>query len=263
MATNYTLKNLNKAVVQAESGGDPKAVSSKGALGRYQVMPETAKNPGFGITPAKNSSDKELSRVGKAYLEKMIKRYGQEGGLVAYNWGPGNAEKWIKGGQDKSKLPKETQNYLIKVGNLASKYKKGRGKTTMASKNTIAKGLKKASRGRPHRSPFRDIARLKKLRVAEIILKEPNKKLSERDRQIGNQLLKKLKKDGRTLKNFVKLEGRPDSAAVRKKHQKLMRDVYKEKTTRAKLDVPTKSPEPKDPEWSRSTYVNKYKPKRA
>ena len=42
MATNYTLKNLNKAVIQVESGGDPKAVSSKGALGRYQVMPETA-----------------------------------------------------------------------------------------------------------------------------------------------------------------------------------------------------------------------------
>ena len=48
---------LQKAVMQVESGGDPDAVSPKGALGRMQVMPATASNPGFGIKPAGRNRD--------------------------------------------------------------------------------------------------------------------------------------------------------------------------------------------------------------
>jgi soluble lytic murein transglycosylase-like protein len=46
----------------------------------------------------------------------MKKRYGDtETGLIAYNWGPGNTDKWLKKGADPAKLPKETQNYVTKV----------------------------------------------------------------------------------------------------------------------------------------------------
>jgi len=49
-------------------------------------------------------------------LKAMKKRYGDtETGLIAYNWGPGNTDKWIKKGADPAKLPKETQNYVTKV----------------------------------------------------------------------------------------------------------------------------------------------------
>jgi hypothetical protein len=160
---SYTLKNLTKAVEQVESGGDPNAVSPKGARGRMQVLPTTAKKPGFGVTAARDSSEKEYTRVGKDYLKAMVKRYGPESGLVAYNWGPGNAEKWIKGGRDKSKLPDETRDYLIKVDNLASKSKKGRRKTTMASEKTaiesnFLKGFDAFKKGKPN---WQDENRLK------------------------------------------------------------------------------------------------------
>ena len=145
--TKYKLKDLTRAVEQVESGGDPDAVSPKGARGRMQVLPSTAKDPGFGVTAARDSSEKEYTRVGKDYLKAMVKRYGPEAGLVAYNWGPGNAEKWIKGGRDKSKLPDETRDYLIKVDNQVNKPIKGRRKTTMASKSDILKRIKSHKKG--------------------------------------------------------------------------------------------------------------------
>lgn len=79
-----------------ESGGDPNAVSAKGALGRLQVMPTTAAAPGFGIAPAKDHSPQELERVGKSYLKAMIERYPgrPDLALAAYNAGPGRADKW-------------------------------------------------------------------------------------------------------------------------------------------------------------------------
>ena len=147
--TKYKLKDLTRAVEQVESGGDPNAVSPKGAIGRMQVLPSTAKDPGFGVTAARDSSEKEYTRVGKDYLKAMVKSYGPEAGLVAYNWGPGNAEEWIRGGRDKSKLPDETRNYLIKVDNQVNKPIKGRRKPTMASKSDILKRIKSHKKGEP------------------------------------------------------------------------------------------------------------------
>ena len=109
MANVYTLKQLTDAVRQVESGGekDPtRAINPKsGARGDMQVMPGTLYKPEYGVTPAKDDSPEEASRVGRDYLKAMVKRFGQEAGLVAYNWGPTNAKKWIKGGRDKNKLP--------------------------------------------------------------------------------------------------------------------------------------------------------------
>jgi soluble lytic murein transglycosylase-like protein len=106
--------NLLRAVMMAESGGDPLAVSPKGAMGRYQVMPATAKNPGFGIQPAADTSAAELDRVGKQYLGKMLERYDGDidRALAAYNWGPGKADKW-DGSFDT--LPTETRKYIMKI----------------------------------------------------------------------------------------------------------------------------------------------------
>lgn len=108
--------SLNRAVEQVESGGNPNAVSPKGAQGPMQTMPGTLTNPGFGVTPAKDQSTSELRRVGQDYLAAMIRKYGNlDNALVAYNWGPGNADKWIAAGAKLDKLPKETRDYLGKV----------------------------------------------------------------------------------------------------------------------------------------------------
>lgn len=109
--------SLYAAIEQVESGGDPDAVSSAGAVGRMQTMPATLKDPGFGIEPAKDDSDAERTRVGRQYIDAMLKKYGgnMEHALAAYNWGPANVDKWIADGADMSKLPQETQDYLPKV----------------------------------------------------------------------------------------------------------------------------------------------------
>jgi len=78
------------AVIQAESGGNPLAVSPAGALGLMQVMPDK-------FSPEEDPFDPETNlRAGCAYLRKMLDRYGGnvEFALAAYNAGPGAVDKW-------------------------------------------------------------------------------------------------------------------------------------------------------------------------
>jgi hypothetical protein len=116
---------LRAQIMQKESGGrryDKQGnllTSSKGALGEMQVMPATAKDPGFGIKPAKNNSPDELRRVGDEYAEILLNRYRDPKlAMIAYNMGPGATDKWLAAGADPRKLPKETQGYIRGV-NLA------------------------------------------------------------------------------------------------------------------------------------------------
>src|SRR4249919_143003 len=90
------LAQLLPHVIQQESGGNPKAVSPVGAVGRMQTMPATLHDPGFGVAPAKDSSDGERERVGRDYLLAMIRRYPgrPDLALAAYNAGPARADKW-------------------------------------------------------------------------------------------------------------------------------------------------------------------------
>ena len=123
---------LLKAIEQVESGGRRNAVSPKGARGRMQVMPATARQPGYKVKPARDESEEEYTRVGKDYAMALLKNYGGdlEATLVAYNYGPGNANKWIASGRNKSDLPKETRNYITRVG-------KQLGEKNMATKKEL------------------------------------------------------------------------------------------------------------------------------
>jgi hypothetical protein len=99
-----------------ESANNPNAVSPKGALGVMQTMPGTLRDPGFGVAPARNNSPAELQRVGEDYMRAMLNKFGNmRDALVAYNWGPGNAERWIAQGANVAALPAETQGYLQKL----------------------------------------------------------------------------------------------------------------------------------------------------
>lgn len=95
--------------------------SSAGAIGPMQVMPGTMADPGFGVKPAQDQSYEELARVGMEYLAAMKNKYGNyNDALVAYNWGPGNADKWKQRGAQENQLPAETSNYLRKVMGYAN-----------------------------------------------------------------------------------------------------------------------------------------------
>jgi len=116
--------NLATAVEFVESGGDPNAVNPRsGAIGPMQTMPATLVAPGYGVAPARNDSPEERRRVGVELLSAFTNRYGNEYyALVAYNWGPGNANKWIAAGADPSKLPDETRDYIPKVEARLGRY---------------------------------------------------------------------------------------------------------------------------------------------
>lgn len=125
-ASNNAVKN---AIAMIESSGNPEAVgptvlvgANKGdnALGLYQAMPITMRDPGFGITPARDLSFEEANRVGSEYIDAMLARYGDEdAAAVAHFAGPGNADKWIASGKDYSVLPQPaaTQEYISKFRN--------------------------------------------------------------------------------------------------------------------------------------------------
>jgi len=115
--SGYSNDPLIQSVIIQESGGDPNAVSKRGAQGLMQIMPKTAKQPGFGVKPLKDAFDpQENVRFGTEYLYAMQKKYGNtRDALIAYNWGVGNTDKWLKSGADIDKLPKETRNYFSSV----------------------------------------------------------------------------------------------------------------------------------------------------
>ena len=130
---------LPALVIQAESGGDPLAVSPKGARGLMQLMPDTAKEMAdeLGITYDEDrlTTDPQYNMaLGTAYLNKMLGRYNGNKALAlaAYNAGPGSVDKWIKENGDPrtgeiteaefiEKIPfEETRNYTSKiVGQMA------------------------------------------------------------------------------------------------------------------------------------------------
>lgn len=108
---------FHESVMWAESGGDPYALSPKGAVGRMQTMRETLRDPGYGVAPARDDTPDEWERVGHDYLDAMWKEYDEDpvAALVAYNWGPGNANEWIRGGRNPDELPRETRDYIERV----------------------------------------------------------------------------------------------------------------------------------------------------
>ena len=112
-----TFDRIAAITVQSESGGNPNAVSPKGARGLMQVMPATARDPGFGIRPSSGSQQDDI-RVGREYLAKMQQRYGGDMSKVwaAYNAGPGRLDEALKRGGDNwlSVMPRETQDYVRK-----------------------------------------------------------------------------------------------------------------------------------------------------
>jgi len=82
------------------------------AKGEMQVLDSTARDPGYGIRPARAGDPDDLARVGREYFGKMLNKYGDTKlAAIAYNWGPGNTDKWLMAGADPAKLPRETQKY--------------------------------------------------------------------------------------------------------------------------------------------------------
>jgi hypothetical protein len=110
-----------EALLFQESRGDPNAVNEdSGAAGIAQIMPATALKPGFGIKPItlKQRFDPKIAvPFARKYMNAMLDRFDGNlaTSLAAYNWGPGNVDKWVKSGSTFGRLPGETQNYVARI----------------------------------------------------------------------------------------------------------------------------------------------------
>jgi len=105
-----------EAVIMAESGGDPKAVSPKGAMGLMQLMPETWAELRDQYDIGADPFDPRTNILaGTAYLKAMQHRFGYPALFAAYNAGPGRYEDHLRTGKP---LPAETRDYVARIAEM-------------------------------------------------------------------------------------------------------------------------------------------------
>lgn len=115
---------LNAITARNESGnrdydrnGRP-IVSPRGALFAMQVLPSTARDPGFGLRPANPSDPADMNRLGRDYRAMLQRRYGGDPALMwaAYNAGPGRVDEARRRHGDNwlQHMPRETRNYVAR-----------------------------------------------------------------------------------------------------------------------------------------------------
>jgi len=118
---------LVKSIIAAESGFSPQVVSSKGAVGLMQLMPETARELGADPTVPEQNVD-----AGACYLSTLLKRFSNKknalpAAIAAYNAGPGAVERFHG-------IPpyRETRTYVSRVMRLFDQYSQEEGTLVQA-----------------------------------------------------------------------------------------------------------------------------------
>ena len=104
-------------IPEVESGYDPRAVSEKGAVGIWQLMPDTARAMGLRVDEEVDERLDPFKSTEAAvrylkYLKTKFRSWLTV--LIAYNWGEGNVLRY---GEEKllrnpHKLPPETRFYI-------------------------------------------------------------------------------------------------------------------------------------------------------
>ncbi len=151
---------LLHAIARQESNFDHTAVSSAGALGLMQLMPETARGVAkliqvhFSRGKLTDEPDYNI-RLGRAYLGQMLDRF--DGSYIlaiaAYNAGPGAAARWVRENGDPrtgevdpidwvEMIPyRETRNYVQRVIENLQVYRARLGESMVAE--AIVRDLKR------------------------------------------------------------------------------------------------------------------------
>lgn len=125
---------LVAAVIKAESNWEPTSVSSQGAQGLMQLMPETAQDMvRLGLVDGDTYDPRDLDdpatniEIGCAYLAYLIDYFhgSIDLAIAAYNAGLTNARTWSEEDtvlHNAITFP-ETQAYLIRVNNAWTRYR--------------------------------------------------------------------------------------------------------------------------------------------
>lgn len=127
-------RSLVYAVMECESGFDEKAVSSAGASGLMQLMPETFDwiLPNTGEEERNIFSSRQNTEAGCKYLSYLLKRFElTETALAAYNAGEGNVCLWLgnpeysSDGRSLKEIPyPETKMYVDRVLRRTAEYER-------------------------------------------------------------------------------------------------------------------------------------------
>jgi hypothetical protein len=105
-----------RAVIEVESAGYPRAISSAGAMGLMQLMPGTWAEMREDLKLGEDPYDpRENILAGTAYLRAMYDRFGAPGFLAAYNAGPARYAEHLAAGRP---LPRETRDYVARLAPL-------------------------------------------------------------------------------------------------------------------------------------------------
>lgn len=191
---------LIQSVIAAESGGNPAAVSPKGAGGLMQIMPDTARDPGYGVPniyqtaeaqglapPPADATDEQMTAwladpanvgankaFGEAYLKAMVDAQGGDvrKGLAAYNAGPGAVQQ--HGG-----VPPfaETQAYVDKIAGPA-------GGSVAVAQNLPKPGAQPAPQAAP------GVGRVAQALNPELVAALSSPYLSDGQRMVGEAIVK-------------------------------------------------------------------------
>lgn len=125
-ASEINHSDLLKSIELTESGGNPNARSGAGAVGAFQLMKGTAEDYGLTVNAEQDDRlDPEKSAIAaSAHMSMLLKHYNGNvnDALMAYNWGQGNMDSYLKTGHGiitksnpTGEMPKETQEYPVKV----------------------------------------------------------------------------------------------------------------------------------------------------
>ncbi|HEY4073241.1 MAG TPA: lytic transglycosylase domain-containing protein [Herbaspirillum sp.] len=150
-AAEYKLEPaLLNAIMAAESGFNPKAVSSKGAIGLMQIMPATAERYGL-QADKKRSIHQKLTdpainiRLAAHYLSDLEKMFPQrpELAIASYNAGEGAVQKY------RNQIPPfpETRNYVQLVTQFYQLYAPGRDGILIARRRNKGSAIRTESDG--------------------------------------------------------------------------------------------------------------------
>ena len=139
-ATAYDVPvNLVYAVIRTESGFDPEAVSSVGAVGLMQMMPSTFRwltddMLGEGLADEMLYDPETNIRYCVYYLRRLYDRYGDWlTACAAYNAGSGRVDAWLDdptmvdlmGNLIESRIPfEETRGYVRKIKKAYTAYER-------------------------------------------------------------------------------------------------------------------------------------------
>ena len=95
--------DLVRAIIYAESKGDPYSVSKVGAMGLMQIMPSTAEH----MDVSDIFDPEENIRAGVKYIAWLVKNYDEVHVLWAWNAGP----EMIR----KQRIPLQTRKFIVEV----------------------------------------------------------------------------------------------------------------------------------------------------